>query len=238
MEPINVFLAFFDILGFKNLRATRGSKGLYHLYKKFIEPMVEHSAASGGKIVKLNDENLCFPNISKKSIKYKIISDSMILFTEDSSLESFHKIINSSFQLLQSGFSGSKAPLRGAISYGDLINDQKDIYVGSAIEDAYWNESRQVWSGCILTDNCRSYIENEKYNIPKNIIVEYNCPMQENPKESKIKYFKEEKLVLNWTLNMYDNAIVQSFPKSSSKHAIRIQNNTIDFEKWARNINI
>lgn len=32
MEPVNCFLAFFDILGFKKLRETKGTKGLQQLY--------------------------------------------------------------------------------------------------------------------------------------------------------------------------------------------------------------
>jgi len=259
MEPNNVYLAFFDILGFKALRFEKETKGLYKLYMSVINPMISHSAAGKGKTIKINGKSLFVPDFSEMSVKYKIISDSIIFYTKDDSFTSFLSIINSSFQLLQFGFAGLKTPLRGAISHGDLIDDPKGTYIGSAVEDAYINEGRQVWSGCILTDSCSKFVQSsniltnyqesllitaedysgvQKDNIIKasKRIVEYDCPMQENPKDGPLKYFSEKKFVLNWTLNMFENASEKSFPKSDDKHANLIRENTVIFEKWARNI--
>jgi len=261
MKPINCYLAMFDIIGFKSLRKQLGTSGLYNKYKKSIQPMIEHSAAGRNKTVIYNGEKRLVPDFSIMSVKFKIISDSIILYTEDDLFSSFIKIINSSHMLLQSGFSGGKAPFRGAISHGDLIDDPNGTYMGSAIEDAYVGESSQVWSGCILTKACSKYaeendhisdykgllkahasntldsVEKNNFILNSNRIAKYNTPIQKNPKDTTIKYYNEEHYVLDWTTKMYDGASGKSFNDSNDSHAKLIKTNTINFETWARKHN-
>lgn len=261
MKPINCYLAMFDIIGFKTLRNQLGTTGLYKKYKQSIQPMIEHSAAGRSKVVTYKGEERLVPDFSVFSVKYKIISDSIILYTEDDLFSSFIKIINSSHMLLQSGFNGGQAPYRGAISHGDLIDDPDGTYIGSAIEDAYIGESSQVWSGCILTKTCSEFAESKdhindykgllkahasevldsaeknSFLMNSNRITKYRVPMQNNPKDGAIKYSNEERYVLDWTTEMYSGASGKSFNDSDSNHSNLIKTNTIDFENWARENN-
>lgn len=257
MKAHTCFLSMFDIIGFKSLRTKLGTDGLYKKYQNGIKPMIEHSAAGKGKTIEINGKKLFVSDFSDISVNYKIISDSVILYTKDDSFTSFVRIINSSFMLLQSGFNGGKAPYRGAISHGDLIDDMKGTYIGSSVEDAYIGEQSQVWSGCILTASCRAYVEENNfieylYNLNCNLakkhngekrdaaiknierIVLYDVPKQKNPKTGAIEYYYEKHYTINWVVNMYQGAATASFEESDDPHAKLIKKNTIDFESWSR----
>jgi hypothetical protein len=149
IAPVNCFVAMFDIIGFKALRDRLGTASLYQRYVRGISPMITHAAAGSGKIAEVNGEKMYVPNFTPLSPGFRVFSDTVIFSTSDDSFLSFLSIIHSSFVLLQSGFNGGKAPYRGAIGWGDLINDTSGILIGSAIEDAYVGESSQAWAGCM-----------------------------------------------------------------------------------------
>jgi len=251
----------FDFLGFKNLRKERGTEGIHQLYMRGLLPQIQHAAALKGKTIKLDGKSVYVPDFGPQSIDYKIVSDSIILFAKGDGFDQFLKIIAASHNLLCSGFAGHKAPLRGAIGYGDLIYDPNSIWVGSAIEDAYVGESKQVWSGCSLTESCEAFVRNEEYiqqyisvfevarnqeqddlkrkNIEKakGRLVEYNIPEQRNPKTGPVEYSQRTGYALDWTLNVYEGAGEKGFSASESNHANIIINNTKQFESWARSNN-
>lgn len=259
--PINCFVGMFDIIGFKALREKKGTAGLYQQFTRGIIPAIQHSAAGRGKTENINGKQFYVPDFSEASVKYIAISDTVIFFTKDDSFNSFLSIINSAFMLLQFGFNGGKAPYRGSIGWGDLIDDHNGILIGSAIEDAYIGESSQAWAGAMLTQSCRdfteskNYIENyknthlqvaasvtddtQKRNAIENArrLVKYNVPTQFNPKDSPATYDVLPTYAIDWTIRMYEDASIKSFDPSSSTHAKTIAINTSTFEQWARNNN-
>lgn len=240
METVNAFVAMFDIIGFKKLREKCGSSWLYELYTKSVLPQIQHSAALKSKIIAEGGTLACIPNIGEYSLIYRIISDSILLFTKNNSLEEFTKIVDASYQLLSFSFCGHKAPLRGAIGYGDLILDDDSIWLGSAIEDAYAGESGQCWAGCCLTEACEEFAKKfgmiEQYNslnaLPK--LLPYKIPRQSNPKSAPVKYFYSDGFALNWTINVSQGVSSKAFNQTTDCHALKIQENTMDFELWAR----
>ncbi|HXH72802.1 MAG TPA: hypothetical protein VNI58_08330, partial [Mariprofundaceae bacterium] len=204
--PTPRFVGMFDIIGFKALREKKGTAGLYTQFKRGIIPAIQHSAAGKSKELVIDGTPTLVPDFSNCVISYRVISDSVIFFTPDDSFDSFASIVHSAHMLIQFGFSGGKAPYRGAIGWGDLIDDQ-DILIGSAIEDAYNGENSQAWAGAMLTKNCRSFVERNEYiqlyaathsqaleltkdqnkrrNIAENAkrLVLYRVPIQQNPKD-------------------------------------------------------
>ena len=100
MEPVNCFLVFFDILGFKKLRETKGTNGLHELYTNGIKPFIEHSVARDSKREIINGISLLVPKKKDEIINYKIISDSILIYTKDDSLQSFVEIIDASYRIL------------------------------------------------------------------------------------------------------------------------------------------
>ena len=251
----------FDFLGFKNLRNEHGTEGIYQLYVGGLLPQIQHAAALKGKTIQRDGNSVYVPDFGPQSIDYKIVSDSIILFARGDKFDEFLKIVTASHNLLCSGFAGHKAPLRGAIGYGDLIYDPDSIWVGSAIEDAYIGESRQVWSGCALTESCKAFVYKEEYikqyiNLldvtgnqeqdlrkkknmekAKRRLVEYSIPEQRNPKAGPVEYSQRLGYVLDWTLNVYEGAGENGFASCTDNHTKIIIENTKLFEKWARSNN-
>jgi hypothetical protein len=251
----------FDVLGFKALREEKGTSGLHQQYLRGILPAIQHSAAGKSKIVESNGQKVLVPDFTPSSLGYSIFSDTVIFFSENDSFESFCKIVNSSFSLLQLGFAGGKSPFRGAIGCGDLINDPRGILLGSGIEDAYIGESSQAWAGAMLTPSCRELSEREGYiekykarhleigaqmeeEIKRTSAIEnskrlvlYDVPIQKNPKDGPAIYETARTYAIDWTIRMYEGASDQSFASSTSSHAQTIAANTKAFETWARQCN-
>jgi hypothetical protein len=248
----------FDVIGFKALRAQLGTSGLHQRYMRRILPSIEHSTAGRGKTETINGQSLYVPDFTGTTLKYRAISDSVWLLAPDDSFDSFYQLINSSFMLLQFGFSGGRAPFRGAIGWGDLIDNPQGILLGSAIEDSYAGESQQAWAGAMLTASARDVAESRGYikrfeeiyleaaavvndEISKKDallnsrrLVLYPVPTQVNPKDGPAQYGTLETYAIDWTVRMYEGASQKSFEESASGHANTIAANTLSFERWAR----
>lgn len=253
----NSYVAIFDVLGFKTLRRVRGTDKLHLLYRSALLPSIQHSAAMASEAATLGGKEVVVPKRSSWSVDYVVFSDSILFFTNGDSLADFLRILTASYNLLCSGFSGAKAPLRGAIGHGDLVVAD-GVFVGTAIEDAYAGEVEQVWSGCALTPDCRKYAEaqghvdqsrqivsDEAARYPvgperdkllkgSKRIVEYPVPTQRNPRDESIAYSSRPGYVLDWTLSVFEGAALTAFLEPASQHAQRVTKNTIDFEDWAR----
>lgn len=256
--PRDCFLAMFDVVGFKTLRGEKKTSGLYQLYERALLPAIQHSAAGKSRSIESNGQSMLVPDFHAESLGYRIMSDTLILFGADDHFPQFFQLMRSSFSLLQHGFSGSKAPMRGAIGFGDLVAGNNGIIVGSAMEDAYGGESSQMWAGCMLTETAEKeavkhgYIDQFKdvfvqasavaaddfqqktFRQNSEILVRYDVPKQRNPREGPIEYGTSNALVLDWTIRMYEGAAAASFYPSDNAHASQIQANTIAFENWAR----
>lgn len=252
------FVGMFDIVGFKSLRNRMGTDELYQQWVRGILPGVQHSAAGRWRTEPRAGHNVVVPDFHERSVQYRVVSDTVILFTKDNSFESFVDLISSSFGLLCWGFNGSKAPFRGAIGYGDLIEAEEDVLLGSAIEDAYAGEGSQAWAGAMLTEACEKFaakagylkkfpelyrgplpeggagLKVEKIRASARRLVRYPAPLQRKSDEGPTTYSEKNAYVIDWTLNMYEGASEASFYEPKTGHAKRIVTNTIAFEKWAR----
>lgn len=252
----NSFVAIFDIIGFKELRAKQGTAGLMQKFERGVLPLIQHSAAGRSKTEEREGQQVSVPDFNEFSVQYRVFSDTVIFWTKDDSFSSFLSIIQTSSQLTASGF-GGKAPYRGAVGYGDLLV-QGEIMVGAGIEDAYIWEQKQAWAGVSLTPKCEEFCTSRDYvaqrgkvhvdaaeveqdpQRKKNFLrearrlVRYFVPLQSNPKDGPATYAKRESIALDWTSSVYKDAAEQSMSLSSSTHATTIRNETIAFEKWAR----
>lgn len=258
LSAVDCFVGMFDVIGFKALREKLGTSGLHQKYMRGILPAIQHSAAGKGKTETINGESLYVPDFTGTTLKYRAISDSVLLLAPDDSFDSFYQLINASFMLLQFGFSGGKAPFRGAIGWGDLIDDPQGILLGSAIEDSYAGESQQAWAGAMLTPSARDVAESRGYIkrfeeihleaatlitdelskknalLNSRRLVRYNVPTQVNPKDGPAQYKTLATYAIDWTVRMYEGASQKSFEESASGHANAIAANTRSFEIWAR----
>lgn len=254
--PVNAFVAMFDILGFKALRQGLGTADLYRRYSRGILPMIQYAAAGRAKTIKRDDGQLIsVADPNEFSLPYIAISDTVLVFAPDDSFDSFLKIVGVSHRMTCTGF--IFAPMRGAIGYGDLIHQQQ-LYVGSAIEDAYQGEQVQAWAGTMLTADCRDFVTTKGYiqqrldlftNVEKTTtdeqqlnnfkrakahLIEYEVPVQHWDKQNPVSYGKLKTYAFNWSTNVYAGASDKCFEPTTSKHAQRIIDNTKEFEKYLR----
>src|SRR5690606_29843378 len=112
----NSFVAFFDILGFKNLVENNNHKDLIELYEDALYNTLDltdkHYDPIYSSITPLSELN-------SLNIKTFVISDSIILVQEDMTQRGLLNLI-SKCQVLLSSTIADGIPLRGAISFGPV----------------------------------------------------------------------------------------------------------------------
>jgi hypothetical protein len=260
-QATNSFVAYFDILGFKALRARKGTASLHQKLVRGILPGIQHAAAGAGMTVEVGGQLHYVPHPSEFSIEYKMLSDSVFFFTADDSFRGFVGIVNATFLLLQFGFV-QKTPFRGAIGWGDGMIGPENVLVGSGVEDAVAGEKRQHWAGAMLTEGCLNYVEQQgfaeayqamylksaddltldpsKQSVAHENgkrLVRYDVPTQTASKSGGVKYGVFDTLAVDWTIRMYEGAAGAAFTATSDPHVAGMSNNTVAFESWARKHN-
>ncbi|NTW72964.1 MAG: hypothetical protein HGA49_12080 [Eubacteriaceae bacterium] len=133
------FIAFIDILGFSDLvKANPDLADFAKIYGDIFQPLSHERQAMG--------------------INHRLFSDSLFLTSEKRTLDRQLKCLIIFAQKLMNRAIMSGLPIRGCISYGDMIL-KGDVVVGKPIIDAVKQEGMQEWLGIILSPNCLEYRE-------------------------------------------------------------------------------
>src|SRR5689334_9515088 len=156
----SVFFAFLDILGFKEIVLNTDHGNLEKLYLSTL-PVNIDGALAGGRFLILdqNGQKVILPDTQRASVNSLLVSDSIMMWTEDDSMKAFIDIVAAVRRIMfYSLFCGM--PLRGAISIGPLTMfvgqspSAKLIFqhtlVGKPIVDTASAEKVQQWSGCLI----------------------------------------------------------------------------------------
>jgi len=130
--------------------------------------------------------------------------------------------------------------LRGAISIGQYLSDEKSTILGPAISDAYsWSEEAD-WFGVILTPHFRMVLgymlENEALNIDTDIwAVPYSVPLHNSKKDFYViawpAHFLSFQNTVN-TLTPYASLCKMLSTKPIPKGTESKYENTLAFFKW------
>ncbi|HAK88496.1 MAG: hypothetical protein A2077_01980 [Nitrospirae bacterium GWC2_46_6] len=225
----NYTVAFFDILGFKEMVNTMP---LDKLVEKYEYIFIEVANSLNFHYSPESKELSFFPHhpLGKPfCIKY-IFSDSIMLFSNESSAESCLKLLIYSWKLFQTllafGF-----PARGAITRGEVyVNNVQKIFLGKALTAAYELAEKQQWIGaCIDTTIFNEFpelselIKSENY-VLRDLFFEYDVPIKD---ESCIRMH-----TLNWRWNLIVEKGTRSlFPQSVLKDVTVKQNNSLEYAK-------
>lgn len=147
------------------------------------------------------------------NVKSLMVSDSVIVWTPDDSMQAFLDILYKvDYMLVQSIFKG--IPMRAGVCVGPIslfVEDDANTYtqmilLGEPIVDAYKIAELQNWTGCVIHEKCiekykeyenkysgdKSELINLDYLIDNKILLKYKAPKKNGP-------IKEE-CVPNWTL--------------------------------------
>jgi hypothetical protein len=189
------------------------------------------------------------PKIEEVQFHSAMISDTMVFWTSDTdSIRILIKFITAIRSLLKRTLLVG-IPLRGAISMGLIFSHKREykteflnstnIIVGKPIVTCYELEKEQLWSGCVIANECIEILQNHPQwgeidldiitNLIENrIICKYQVPYK------TIKTEKE--YVLNWVpadnYPINENQIRKSFlaynKRVDTKSAQKIIENTVE----------
>ncbi len=254
------FVAFLDILGFKEIVQNNDHEDLVSIFKDHIHLNLQIAIANGMYIhSEGNQEKKVFADFNKIKINSFVISDSIIIWTNNSSVLEFVYLIQA-LQIFLAGTFVNGIPLRGGVSLGNLsvvgeeysnnfVVNHKTI-VGEGLVNAYTLEGISEWSGCIIDEKTIKYIDNEvskafngndtflnemdvisiRSMIEKKLISKYDVPLK--------NLNKKEFYVIDWrpiAPGCTDEVIKNSFKshgkKIENESVIRKIENTIDFIK-------
>jgi len=239
----NSFVAFFDILGFKNLVEKNSHKDLMDIYNETLYENLNLTDKIFNPIHKIFT-----PETEQDSLDIQtfVISDSIILIQNDMSKRGFLNLIAKS-QVLLSNSLADGIPLRGAISFGPVTviqNVKGTSIVGLGLTKAYSLENKQQWSGGIIDKECfglfpgekaETFIETLLSNKKNPLIIKYNIPLKENKFISGYGF--------NWpqfALLKEESQVIAAFTKHkkeiiSEKEQLMIDN-TVKYFKHAKSI--
>jgi hypothetical protein len=227
----NSFVAFFDILGFKNLVEKNSHEDLIEIYRESLYVSLDLTDKFTNPIY-----TAISPEEEKQSssIKIFVISDSIILVQENLTILGLYFLIARCQILLGTSLSDG-IPLRGAISYGpvSIIENRGTTIVGRGLTRAYTLEASQNWSGGMIDPECFKILDPKNYqNIINNasrdkknpLLIKYNIPLKDSKFVSGYSFNWPKYNLLNT-----DNDVISAFTKHkkeivSEKEQIMIEN--------------
>ncbi|MFP7224868.1 hypothetical protein SFC42_17465 [Priestia filamentosa] len=230
MEVGKRAVAFLDILGFKNMLMTTPLDELSEKYESLVE-----KADIMNRPLSPNDEKLpyLFPNhpLDQRWCVKNVFSDSIILVSEDESVDSVLKLLVYSWRLMQFAIA-SGMPFRGGIAYDEFyINEKSNIFLGKALTDAYALETKQQWIGVSIDEglinafpDLKNALNPENNNILNFLFPRYSVPYKNGE--------RVEHHVLNWRANFIaKEGTKKLLGSSSSVNAQQKIDNTLEFAK-------
>ena len=186
------YVAFLDILGFRSLVYNNNHNVLIDLYKLLMNFQVD----------------FCKTHYNYENIKIIIVSDSIILWTENSQEKTLIQLLEVvKFMLLHSISIG--IPLRGSIVKDNITAIESNgtlSLVGLGLVRAYENENIQNWSGCFVEEQIIKTIENH-HKVLLNHKTSYiqNLTSLIVKTQIPIKKKDEEKYLEGYAVNWADN---------------------------------
>lgn len=180
------YVAFLDILGFKELVEGSTHDHLHRLYSNAFVSNAAMAVSNGAfKVVEGETAQVAIPDFSKAKVSCLVVSDSVLLYTTDDSMTSFIDICAAVGKLMVSSFY-TGLPMRGGISLGPISVFGGGVpgvefgihgLVGLPLVRAYGEESAYEWAGCTIEPRCIDhYIQQTnlfRTQVPDLATIEY-----------------------------------------------------------------
>ncbi len=184
----NVYLAYFDVLGFKGIVGKRYLTEVEDFFYKLL--LNTESAVSDERCDGSIPSEYC-ANLNSLNLNCLHISDSIIFWTNTDDAEDLNRIINCCDKLVKNRTIPCKL-LRGCLTHGEIsynfysspqISTQQSIYhdysiIGQPIIDAYTKAESLQLTGCVLDRNIIRRIKSESLEkiVRDGIIAERIIP--------------------------------------------------------------
>jgi hypothetical protein len=185
---METYLAYFDILGFKEFMKREDEEivQMMNCLKRDSQAAIanqDYVKASHGGLV---------ANLVKAEVNCLHISDSILFWTNDSTLRSFEKIFNAASYFLQACCVLRTFPVRGCIvkgqihyspftfhSHNQTAFTDSSMY-GNALIEAYTNAEEQNWAGCYIHESAQTEQQYINSLIASNKLFRYPVPLKSN----------------------------------------------------------
>ena len=220
----NRFVAFFDILGFKELvlRSTHSEifKSLLSIsdLRKQINPQITEKDFS-------NDKN--------KPIEIITFSDSVIIFSKNDSVETF-KVFIESLNWVFARIIETEIPVKGAFAHGEVSVDvEKQIYFGQALIDSFQLQEDVDYFGAVGHNSIDKYIFDNEITDIEDLLFETETPLKSGKiNHLNLRYFPF--IVYDKFDKMFDYFNKFKF-SASGKPRKYLQNTIIFYKEYLKN---
>ena len=208
------FVAFFDIMGFKDMVVRHDNSDIYKTLSELHESVLNP----------INEIQRDLEHFDTIDIQTVMFSDSIMLVSNKDTKRAAMSILYYSGYLLSFCLK-EKIPVKGAISYGTMTSDfEKSIHFGQPLIDAYLLEEDLKLYGCVIDNNFEMYLRD---NEMLEGLEKYKTPL----KSGKVSHYN-----IDWTMFNNRHKVVKNITDifdnlySSVSGATRIYvDNTLDF---------
>lgn len=151
------FVAFLDIMGFKDLVGR-------NTHDFVLEKLTEISKLIE-RIRITNEKEEVKLKYNKAELIPFIFSDSIVIFTNNSTQESVKLLLYACSFILNNSIE-IHLPLKGAVAYGEITIDKaKSIFFGQPLIDAYLLQDELKYYGLILHNSVDKCLYDEKFDL-------------------------------------------------------------------------
>lgn len=182
------FVAFFDILGFKDYVLRHSIDDVY-------DRLLSLNEIKPGK----SREDDFSPEYGSKLI-FTAFSDSIFIFTKDNNIENFQHFVLSINRMMRMAFRAG-IPLKGAIAYGEIVVDlEKNLFCGQPITDAYLLEEDLQYMGIVVHHSVERIIQKYKeydLDFSNKIFKEVSTPFKYGKRIHYIKHSRRCNTILS-----------------------------------------
>jgi len=191
------FVAFLDIMGFKERVARTSAAKLYNELSEFyndisniIFPNLDEMSDTD------EDGNSSFKGQGKISLILAQFSDSIAIFTEDDSLKSLKLLSEALQKIFFSAITRSNPiPLKGALSKGYMTCDMtKQLFFGQALIDAYLLEEDVQFYGLVVHHTAENDIKTLNLDVFRDTSVPLKSGKINHYELSWYKYDKQQSI--------------------------------------------
>ncbi|WP_047544855.1 hypothetical protein [Psychroserpens sp. Hel_I_66] len=159
----NRFVAFFDILGFKDMVQTKTHSQILKTLEQLKTYVEKLEGIEWGE----EQEKKSKLKIAKNQTRSVTFSDSFMFFSKKDTIEDFSKIIVDSWFFLKKA-AKLKIAVKASISFGEITVDfDKNLFFGQPIIDAYLLHEDLNMLGVILDHKA----ENQMKTYDKNVML-------------------------------------------------------------------
>lgn len=190
---METFIAFFDILGFKEFINNNDLKEVKRLFEHLLRDT--QTAVSGEKYVQLNASTI-IPDLKQQKVNCLHISDSIVFWTNSNTEDDFKDLVavchSFYWRSLQTTF-----PLRGCLTHGEIdfnpatikninsVNFYNYSLIGKGLVNAYLKAESIEYAGCVLD---KIAIEKVTDKLINDLIYDQKICMYKVPFKTGVSY--------------------------------------------------